>query len=62
MHSKGVLGSLYNKKNKVSNFDAIINDCRQHLFATNLMNSRVKFIKRQTNEVTHIFVKYMYDL
>ena len=49
--SKVVVDSIY-KGDGVSDFMAIIHDCR-HLLMTNLANSDVKFIRRQTNNVAH---------
>jgi len=48
---KVVADSIYGKDN-VSDYMAIINDCR-HLFGTDLTNSDVKFIRRQVNGVVH---------
>jgi ribonuclease HI len=53
---KRVVDSLYNNKNYASDFGAIIRDCRS-LLNTSLMNSHVKFIRRQANEVAHRLAK-----
>jgi ribonuclease HI len=50
--SKTVVDSIYGKQMGVSDFNAIINDCC-HLLCTDLMNSDVKFIRRQANEAAH---------
>jgi len=49
-----VVDSLYGSKSGVSNFSAVINDCRRML-ASNLVTSDVRFIRRQANEVAHRF-------
>jgi len=49
--SKVVAESIY-KGDGVSDFMAIIHDCR-HLLMTDLANSDVKFIRRQANSVAH---------
>ena len=49
--SKVVAESIY-KGDGVSVFMAIIHDCR-HLLMTELMNSDVKFVRRQANSVAH---------
>lgn len=49
--SKIVADSIY-KGDGVSNFMAIIHDCR-HLLMIDLANSDVSFIKRQANSVAH---------
>jgi hypothetical protein len=49
---KRVVDGLYSKRISTSDFSAILNDCRIFL-ATNLVNSHVKFIRRQTDEVSH---------
>ncbi|XP_024630813.1 uncharacterized protein [Medicago truncatula] len=49
--SKIVADSVY-KGNGVSDFMAIIQDCR-HLLMTDLVNSDVSFIRRQANGVAH---------
>jgi len=43
-------------KNGVSDFIAIIDDCRQ-LLGSELMNSNVNFIRRQVNDVAHGLAK-----
>jgi len=50
-NSKIVADSVYDKDG-VSNFMAIISDCR-HLLSSNLVNSDVSFIRRQAYSVTH---------
>jgi len=56
MDSKIVVDSVYGGSNSVSNYMAIINDCR-HMLTTNLTNSDLKFIRRQTNNVAHNLTK-----
>jgi hypothetical protein len=53
---KRVVDSLYNNSHYASDFGAIIRDCRS-LLNTSLMNSHVKFIRRQANEVAHRLAK-----
>jgi ribonuclease HI len=53
---KRVVDNLYNNKNHASYFGAIIRD-RRNLLNTSLMNSHVKFIRRQANEVVHRLAK-----
>ena len=53
--SKVAADSIYGKEG-ISDFMAIINDCR-HLLYTDLVNSDVKFIRRQVNGVAHSLVK-----
>jgi len=47
--------SIYGKDG-VSDFMAIINDCR-HLLSTDLVNSDMSFIRRQVNGVAHSLAK-----
>jgi len=56
LDSKTVVDSLYDNKSGVSNFSAIINDCRR-LLAFDLVTFDVRFILRQTNEVAHNFAR-----
>lgn len=56
MDSKTVVDNIYGKQLGLSDFYTIINDCI-HLLWTNLMNSNVKFIRRQTNQVAHSLVR-----
>jgi len=56
LDSKTVVDSLYDNKSGVSNFSAIINDCRR-LLAFDLVTFDVRFIRRQTNEVAHNFAR-----
>ena len=56
LDSKIVVDSLYDSKSGVSNFSAVINDCR-HLLASDLVTSDVRFIRRQANEVAHSFAQ-----
>ena len=56
LNSKTVVDSLYDSKNGVSNFSAVINDCRR-LLASDLVTSDVRFIWRQANEVAHSFAR-----
>jgi len=55
LDSKTVVGSLYGSKSGVSNFSAVINDCRR-LLASDLVTSDVRF-RRQANEVAHSFAR-----
>ncbi len=50
--SKTVVDNIYGKQIGVSDFSAVIMHC-VHLLCTDLMNSHVKFIRRQANEVAH---------
>ena len=52
--SKVVVDSIY-KGDGVSDFMAIIHDCR-HLLMTDLANSDVKFIRRQANMMQEGFL------
>jgi len=54
LDSKTVVDSLYGSKSIVSNFSAVINDCKR-LLASDLITFNVMFIRRQTNEVAHSF-------
>ena len=56
LDSKIVVNSLYGSKSGVSNFSAVINDCKP-LLASDLVTSNVRFIRRQANEVAHSFAK-----
>ena len=56
LDSKTVVDSLYGSKYGVSNFSAVIQDCR-HLLASDLATSNVRFIRRQINEVAHNFAR-----
>jgi hypothetical protein len=56
LDSKTVVDSLYGSKSGVSNFSALINDCRR-LLASDLVTSDVRFIQRQANEVAHSFAR-----
>jgi len=49
--SKVVVDSIY-KGDGVYDFMAIIHDCR-HLLMTDSLNSDMKFVRRQTNNVAH---------
>lgn len=53
--SKTMVDSLYGGKSGVSNYSAVIDDCRC-LLTSDLVTSDVRFIRRQTNEVAHSFV------
>ena len=46
------MDSLYGSKSDVSNYSALINDCRRML-AYDLVTSDVRFIKRQANKIVH---------
>lgn len=54
--SKVATDSIYSSSDGVSDFIAIINDCR-HFLDTDLSNSDVKFIRRQANGVSHSIAK-----
>ncbi|KAK2375736.1 hypothetical protein QL285_076606 [Trifolium repens] len=56
MDSKRVVDCLYSDIVNVSELGAIINDCR-HILATDFVNSHVKFIWRQVNEVAHFVAR-----
>ena len=56
LDSKNVVDSLYGSKSGVSNFSAVINDCRR-LLASDLVTSDIRFIRRQANEVAHSFAR-----
>jgi len=46
------MDSLYSSKSNVSNFSAVINDCRRVL-GYDLVTYDVRFIRRQAKEVVH---------
>ncbi|CAJ2668641.1 unnamed protein product [Trifolium pratense] len=52
MDCKKIVDSLYSKRTYLSDLGAILHDCR-NILASNLVNSDVKFIRRQANEVAH---------
>jgi hypothetical protein len=52
MDCKRVVKSLYSTKIYSSALATIITNCRL-LLATNMVNSRVKFIRRKVNEIAH---------
>jgi len=54
--SKTVVDNIYGKQTDVSDLSVIITHC-VNLLCTDLMNSHVKFIKRQANEVAHSLAK-----
>jgi hypothetical protein len=54
--SKVVADSIYNNTDGVSDFIAIIKDCK-YILMTDLANSDVKFIRRQANGVAHSLAK-----
>jgi len=54
--SKVVVDNIYGKQIDVSDFSVIINNC-VHLLCTDLINSYVSFIRRQTNKVAHSLAK-----
>jgi ribonuclease HI len=56
LDSKTVVDSIFGSKSGVSNFSAVINDCRR-LLASDLVTSDVRFIRRQANEVAHSFAR-----
>jgi hypothetical protein len=51
-----VVDGLYSKRIYTFDFGAILSDCRL-ILTTSLVNSHVKFIKRQTNKVAHILTR-----
>jgi len=53
---KTAVDSLYGSKIGVSNFSAVINDCRRML-ASGLVRSDGRFIRRQANKVVHSFAR-----
>ncbi|MCI45936.1 cytochrome P450, partial [Trifolium medium] len=56
MDCKGVVDSLYSSRTCNSDPGDILGDYRI-IQATNLVNSHVKFIRRQANEVAHRLVR-----
>jgi hypothetical protein len=52
MDCKRIVDGLYSKKNYRSDLGAILNNCRT-ILASSFVNSHVKFIRRQANEVAH---------
>ena len=56
MDSKTVVDSVHGGSNGVSNYMAIINDCR-HMLAIDLTNLDLKFIRRQANGAAHSLAK-----
>jgi len=50
--SKNVVDNIYDSKQGIYDFHAIINECR-YLLSSDSITSDVKFIRRQTNEVAH---------
>ncbi|CAJ2675491.1 unnamed protein product [Trifolium pratense] len=52
MDCKKIVDSLHSKRTYLSDLGAILMDCR-NILASNLVNSDVKFIRRQANEVAH---------
>ncbi|GAU34524.1 hypothetical protein TSUD_393980 [Trifolium subterraneum] len=56
---KRVVDSLHSNKNHASDLCAIIIDCRR-ILATSLMNSHVKFIRRQANEAAHRLARQLH--
>ena len=56
LDSKTVVDSLYGSKSGISNFSAIINECRR-LLASDLVTFDVRFIRRQANEVAYSFAR-----
>lgn len=51
MDTKTVVDNVYGSRDNVSNFDAIVNDCRR-LLGMKLAYSNVKFIRKHVNVVT----------
>ena len=56
LDSKTVVDSLYGGNYGVSNFSAVIQDCRR-LLASDLVTFNVRFIRRKANEVVHSFAR-----
>ena len=54
--SKTILDTIYNTQQGVSESNEIINNC-VHMLFTDLLNSYVKFVRRQTNKVAHSLAK-----
>lgn len=54
--SKTIVDSIYDNKQGISDFHAIINECR-YLLSSDLVTSDVRFIWRQVNEVAHILAR-----
>jgi ribonuclease HI len=54
--SKTVADNIYRTQSGVSEFSVLISNCI-HLLGTDLMNSDVKFIRRQANGVAHSLAK-----
>ena len=54
--SKTVADNIYRTQSGVSEFSVLISKCI-HLLGTDLMNSVVKFIRRQANRVAHSLAK-----
>ncbi|MCI22711.1 pentatricopeptide repeat-containing protein, partial [Trifolium medium] len=52
MDCKRVVDSLYSSRTYNSDLGDILSDCRT-ILATSLVNSHVKFIRRQANDVAH---------
>ncbi|XP_045791633.1 uncharacterized protein LOC123886351 [Trifolium pratense] len=52
MDCKKIVDGLYSKRTYLYDLGAILNDCR-NILASNLVNSDVKFIRRQPNKVAH---------
>jgi len=50
--SKTVVDSIYRNKQGVSDFNAIINECKD-LLSSDLATFDVRFIRRQANEAAH---------
>jgi len=59
--SKVVEDNIYGKKDSVSDFGAIINDCKR-LLSMELVNLHVRFIRRQVNETTHSLARVIPSL
>jgi len=56
LDSKTIVDNISGKQTGVSDFGATITHC-VHLLCTDLMNSHVKFIRRQAIEVAHSLAK-----
>jgi hypothetical protein len=56
LDSKKVVDQFHQNNNNVSEFGAIIIECRQ-LFSLFFRNSHVEFIMRQANEAAHALAK-----
>jgi ribonuclease HI len=56
MDCKRVVDGLYSNRTYTSDLGAILSDCRL-ILATSFVNSHIKFIRRQANEVAHTLTR-----